>query len=360
MVSRPPGLRRRAALGLGAAGVLARPRRARAAARSVSFTLPGAPDGASMIAYIAKANGYWAEAGLDVTIARGVGPVATAQAIGAGQFDFGLSTACAGLQQAAKRLPLIQIASCSYDMMMAIAVPADSPMRTPKDLEGHSMVFTPSSEEYPFLPAFAAAARFDLARVKQIAADPATRNSLFVQRKADSVSGRASAMIPVFATGHTPVRTMLFSRFGLSCYGNTLMTQPARLTSDPATVRGIATGLMQAARFVLLQPADALKIFVNAVPEIALAQNGAEQARLGIGLFQVAMLDETVKGRSLGTMDPKAFGTMGDLVMHTLAATGDRLPFRRMTNDFLGAVTLTPDEWTKASAAAAEFKALLA
>jgi ABC-type nitrate/sulfonate/bicarbonate transport system substrate-binding protein len=50
-----------------------------------------------------------------------------------------------------------------------------------------------------------------------------------------------------------------------------LMTQPSRLASDPDTVRGVTTKLMQAARFVLLQPADALKIFIKAVPALRAA-----------------------------------------------------------------------------------------
>ncbi len=359
--SQPAAVTRRTILALaGAAGALAaRPRRAKAAPKRVSFTLPWIPEGANMIAYVAHANGYWADAGLDVTISRGFGSVAAAQAIGAGRFDFGLSVASTGLQQSAKGLPIVQIACCSYDVMMGVAVPADSPIHAPKDLEGHTMASTTSSGEYPFLPAFASAAGFDFDKVKHISADANVRNSMFVQRKVDAVTGLAPTLVPTFSTENTPVRMMLFSRYGLSFYGNTLMTQPARLASDPDTVRGITTGLMKAARFVLLQPADALKIFIKAVPEIALAKSGTEQSRLGIGLFQVAMLNDAAKGHPLGYSDPAAFEKMTDLVMHTLAAPTDKRPTQTMTNDYIGAVTLTADEWTRAEAAAAEFRALV-
>lgn len=355
-----PHLTRRAALGLAASvGSVAAFARRGLAAKPVSFTLPWVPEGANMIAYIARENGYWSKAGLDVTVSRGSGSVAAAQAIGAGRFDFGLSVASAGLQQAAKDLPLMQIACCSYDAMMGVAVRADGPIKTPKDLEGRSIASTTASAEYPFLPAYAAAAGIDYAKIKHIAADPNVRNSMFVQGKVDAVSGLAPTLIPTFKALNVPIRFMLFSRVGLSFYGNMLMTQSARLTADPKTVHGIATGLMQAARFVLLQPDAALKIFLKAVPELQLAANGAEQSRQGIGLFCVAMLNAADRGHALGYSDPATFKQMSELVMKALAAPGDKMPAQVMSNDFIGDVVLTDAERKQAEASAADYRKLL-
>jgi len=350
-------LTRRTALGLAAAAAVIS-RRARAA-KPVSFTLPWVPEGANMIAYIAKENGYWADAGLDVTVSRGSGSVAAAQAIGAGRFDFGMSVASAGLQQAAKGLPLVQIACCSYDAMMGVAVHKDGPIKTPKDLEGHSIASTTASGEYPFLPVYAAAAGIDYAKVNHIAADPNVRNAMFVQDKADAVSGLAPTLVPTFQALGAPIRFMLFSKVGLSFYGNMLMTQATRLTSDPETVHGITNGLMKAARFVLLDPDAALKIFLKAVPEIGLAAKGEEQTRLGIGLFQVAMLDPAARGHPLGYSDPATFAKMSGLVMQALAGPDDKMPAQVMSNDFVGAVSLTAEERTKAEAAAEPFRKLV-
>lgn len=355
-----PHVTRRAALGLvaGAGALAALPRRSHAA-KPVSFTLPWVPEGANMIAYVARENGYWSSAGLDVTVSRGSGSVAAAQAIGAGRFDFGLSVASAGLQQAAKGLPLIQIACCSYDAMMGVAVRAAGPIKTPKDLEGRSIASTTASAEYPFLPAYAAAASIDYSKIKHIAADPNVRNSMFVQGKVDAVSGLAPTLIPNFKALNVPIRFMLFSQAGLSFYGNMLMTQTPRLTSDPEMVHGITTGLMRAAKFVLLQPDAALQIFLKAVPEIQLAANGTDQSRLGIGLFRVAMLNSTGRGHPLGYSDPATFGKMSNLVMKALAAPGDKMPAQVVRNDFIGQAALTESEWQQAETSAAPFRKLV-
>ncbi len=69
--------------------------------RKVTFTLPFLAEGNNAYAFVAKANGYWDELGLDVAIRRGYGSIAAAQAIGAGQFQLGLAVPSAAIQQAA-------------------------------------------------------------------------------------------------------------------------------------------------------------------------------------------------------------------------------------------------------------------
>ena len=188
-------------------------RRLRAAPnRKVRLTLPWVAEGSNAYAFVAKANGYWAEAGPDVEISRGYGSVAAAQAVGAGQFDFGLAAASAGIQQAAKGLPTVSIACCGYDATMTIAVQADSPVRVPKDLTGKSLGGTVNSGEYPFLPAFAKASGLDLATVKLVQVDPNVRQRLLMEGQVDAICGFAISIAPVFVANNKPLRFMLYSK----------------------------------------------------------------------------------------------------------------------------------------------------
>ncbi|HXO03297.1 MAG TPA: ABC transporter substrate-binding protein, partial [Stellaceae bacterium] len=59
--------------------------------KPVKFTLPWVSEGSNLFTYVAKGMGFWEKHGLDVSIARGSGSVAAAQAIGTGQFDFGMA-----------------------------------------------------------------------------------------------------------------------------------------------------------------------------------------------------------------------------------------------------------------------------
>src|SRR5258708_21256155 len=93
------------AAGLGAVAVSAFGKPAIAQQRNITFTLPWVPEGPNLITFVAKANGYWSKAGLNVDIAKGSCSVGAAHALGNGQFHFGLSAATAGLQHSALGLP---------------------------------------------------------------------------------------------------------------------------------------------------------------------------------------------------------------------------------------------------------------
>ena len=139
--------------------------------RNLRFALPWVAEGSNLFTYVAKHRGLWAKHGLNVEVIRGTGSVAAAQAIGTGQFDFGMAAASAGILQSARGLPLSLIGVCAYDATMGVGVLADSSIKTPKDLEGRKMASVVTSGEYPYLPAFAQRAQFDLKKIDIVQVD---------------------------------------------------------------------------------------------------------------------------------------------------------------------------------------------
>jgi len=326
--------------------------------RKVTFTLPWLAEGSNVYAFVAKANGYWADAGLDVQISRGYGSIAAAQAVGAGQFEFGLAAASAGIQQAAAGLPLVAIACCGYDATMSVAVSENSPIHTPKDLAGKSMGCTVNSGEYVFLPAFAKAAGLDLASVKIVQVDPNVRQRVLMERQVDAISGFAISIAPVLVANDMKARFMLYSAYGLKFYNNALLTKPETLKTDPKLCAAMAEGICKAIKFCLLQPDDALALFIKQVPETALAAHGAQQVRTGLGIFDVTAIGDPAKQHGVGWSEPADYAAMTDLVMRYAAGPNDKTPDLAglLTNDFVGGVTLTPDEWAKAEANVKEYR----
>jgi ABC-type nitrate/sulfonate/bicarbonate transport system substrate-binding protein len=352
--------RRGAMLAL-AAPALATGARAQAL-KPVSLTLPWLAEGSNLFAHVAKAKGYFAEAGLDVTISRGFGSVAAAQAVGAGRFDFGIAAPSAALQQIAKGLPLISLATLAYDATMGIAVPADGPIRKPADLAGRTMAGTITSGEYPFLPAWAKRAGLDLAQVKLVTTDPNLRQRLLMEKQADAISGFVISMAPTFGALGFAARYMLFSGVGLPLYSNALLTQQARLRSDAATCQGMTTALLKAIRLTLLEPEEAMRLFFAAVPEAGLAPGAREQVRIGLGIFRRTVIATPPRQSGLGFTPDAGWDAMTELVMEFVAAPGDARPERAatMTNALVGGVTLTGQEWSAADATSREFAAILA
>jgi hypothetical protein len=154
---------------------------------------------------------------------------------------------------------------------------------------------------------------------------------------------------------------MLFSDVGMTMYNNALMTQPGRLANETQLCAAMADGLLNAHKFVLLEPEESMKLFFKEVPEIALAAHGREQTRVGLGIYRYQSLRTPAKVGGLGYAQPKDFEAMTDLVMKYIAREGEKRPaFADMvTNQFAGQIKLTDAEWATAMKGMEEFKGYL-
>jgi NitT/TauT family transport system substrate-binding protein len=329
--------------------------------RKVTLTLPFIAEGSNAFAFIAKANGYWDEAGLDVQISRGTGALIAAQAVAAGQFQFGLAAGTAGIQVAAKGVPLVSLACCGYDGTMGICVLDDSPIKAPKDLVGRKLASTVGSGEYPFLPLFAQRTGFDLDKVQRVQTDANVRQRILMNKEVDAISGYAISFVPPLVAQKYSVRSMLFSHYGMTLYNNCLLTKPEMLRDERKLCADVTAGILKALKFIMLEPDAAMKAFVKLVPETALSPASLEQLRLGIGIFNVDMLFDPARKDGLGATSAADYETMTDLVMTYVASPGDTKPkvADLFTNDLVGGLRLSPEEWAKAESLAAPFRQYL-
>ena len=326
--------------------------------KAVHFTLPWVAEGSNLFIFVAKGMGYWEKHELDVDIARGSGSVAAAQAIGEARFDFAMCSPSAAILQATKGLPTVALAACAYDATMGIGMLIDGSIKSPKDLEGRQLASTVTSGEYPFLPAFAENAGFDLARVTRVQVDNKVRDRLLSEGKVDAISGYASSAMPTYVATGVKARFMLFSDFGLLNYGTAVMTQPKRLAEEPELCAAFVDGALQGLKATMLDPAQAMKVFFKQVPEMALASQAREQIRVGTGINIYVSARDIIRAHGMGYMEPKDYEVMTDLVMKYIARDTDKRPAvaDMMTNRFVGAIALTEEEWGQTQKNAQEFR----
>jgi ABC-type nitrate/sulfonate/bicarbonate transport system substrate-binding protein len=326
--------------------------------KAVTFTLPWVAEGSNLFTFVAKGMGFWEKHGLDVDIARGSGSVAAAQAIGEARFEFGMASPSASILQAIKGLPTVALAVCAYDATMGIGLLSDGPIKSPKDLEGRQLASTVTSGEYPFLPAFAENAGFDLAKVTRIQVDNKVRDRLLSEGKVEAISGYASSAMPTYIATGVKARFMLFSDFGLLNYGTAVLTQPKRLAEEPELCAAFVEGALQGLKATMLDPTEAMKVFFKHVPEMALATQAREQIRVGTGINIFVSARDIIKTNGMGYIEPKDYEVMTDLVMKYIARDTDKRPAvaDMMTNRFAGGLKLTPAEWEQTQKNAQEFR----
>jgi ABC-type nitrate/sulfonate/bicarbonate transport system substrate-binding protein len=322
----------------------------------VKYTTPWVAEGSSLYAYVAKRQGFWKKRGLDVEVARGYGSVAATQAIAAGQFDVGHAVTSVMILQNAKGLPLQSIAQLTYRNTMGVVVLADSPIKTPKDLEGKTLGVTPTSGEVPFLPVFARNSGLDLSKVKLVNMNIEVRYRALMDKQIDAMTDFGISAIPPLVTQGYPVRCMLFSNYGMDMYESSLMATPKMIKERPEMLQGIVDGAMEAVAFSLLNPEKALDIFMEEVPEAGMSAKGRDNVKAGLGIFQFAALGEEARHSGFGWANAKNYAEMNDLVNTYLMKGGPKPAVDSLyTNRFAGKIKFDDAQWARAKKRNEEF-----
>ena len=328
----------------------------------VTFSTSWLPEGPNLFAYVARDKGFWKKHGLDVTVSRGSGSGPTAQAVGANSFNFGMAATPTIMIQAAKGLPITCIGQLNYDALMGIGVLASSTIKQPKDLEGKKLGSSVGSGEYPFLPLYAKKAGFDLSKVNMVQLDSKVRDRSLIEKLVDGVSAFGSSTIPSLASNGVDVRFLLYKAAGLEFYGQSLITQTTRVTSEPALCQAFVAGAMESIQFIMTEPDEALAIFLKANDEVAMTASGKDYARIGLGLTNLTNLVPEVTANGLGWADPTKMKAQAETVLEFAAGQGAKLPEMSalFTNQFVGKVRLSDAQLARAQKAVEPYRKYVA
>jgi NitT/TauT family transport system substrate-binding protein len=216
-----------------------------------------------------------------------------------------------------------------------------------------------TSADYPFFAPFAAKTGIDMSKITRLQVDNKVRDRLLPEGKVDAITGFASSAMPGYVASGVKAHFMLYSDYGLTNYGTSIMTQPQRVANEPQLCAAFIDGLLEGLKATMLDPEEALNVFMKQVPELALTPHARDQARVGEGILIYTVARDIVKDHGLGYLEPKDYDAIADVVMQYLANPGDQRPdvAKLMTNQFVGGVKFTPAEWATAQKNAAEFRA---
>lgn len=117
--------------------------------------------------WLAKSRGWYADAGLDVTIRGGRGSGLAIQVVTAGKADFGNAASSSLVQAVAKQnVPIKMVAVFFQRDTTGIGFMKSSGIKSPKDLEGRKIGLVPGGIHYLLWPSFARAAGIDASKVQ--------------------------------------------------------------------------------------------------------------------------------------------------------------------------------------------------
>ena len=278
--------------------------------RKVTFLFDVSPYGKHALFYPALENGYFKDAGLDVSFQSGKGSSDVAVKVAAGAAEFGFADAATTMLARGTGAKVKQIMMVHYKAMNNVLTLPTKAVRKPKDMEGMKLGATAGDAPRIALPAFAKINNFDASKVEIITMESSAKPAMLMSKQVDGVLSLA-AYTPVMAIAAKrmgqEIVEMLYSDFGLDIYSNGIIARDETLAGDPALVRGFVEALVRSCVFAVEKPDEALAMFMKhnqaANPEIARAQFAVAIRHL--------MVDE-VRQNGIGPMsDKKMAFTLG-------------------------------------------------
>ena len=343
-----------------AAGGLSMPAIAQGA-KTVKFTLPWLANGSSLFVFVAKNQGYFKKRGIDIAISRGFGSVAAAQAVGAGEFDYGMIFAGGTILGAARGLPLVAMGTLGYDSTMGMTVRADSPIKEAKDLQGKKIGIVPASAEAPYWPAYVRKTNIDVSGNTMVQMDARVLEQGLVNKQVDAITSIASSSIPTMLAMKEQCRFLPWNAVGVSLYAGQIVSTRATLEKDKELSRAVTEAVAEGLAFALKDPEAGIDIFMKEVPEIAITKGGRDSAKVSQAMMHYTAMSKEAQSHSIGYTDMAKAAEMVDLVMEFGAPKDAKKPSTNelFTNEFAGTVKLTEAQWGQVKKNVAEYIAIL-
>jgi len=261
--------------------------------------------------YVADAQGYYEEAGLEVEFnhhavgADQFGPLV------AGQEDMLMASGDEVIQVRARDAEVVYVAVVYRKYPVALIVPADSDVQALADLRGHS-VGVPGEYGANWIGLLALLDAAQLTREDiDVESIGFTQASALLAGHVDTVMGYVNNEPIQIESAGTPVRTFSVSDVS-PLVANGLVVTDEYLDENPDTVRAMIEATLRGLEFALENPEETVEIAKDYVPTLTDAEQ--EAAALEV-LLATLPLWEVESGGELGAGDPADWEAMAAFLL---------------------------------------------
>jgi NitT/TauT family transport system substrate-binding protein len=256
--------------------------------------------------FMAQDKGYFKAEGLDVEIDQGEGSSASITKVAAGAYQAGFGDINALINLAATRPADAPVAVYMiYNTPpFTIVVKKDSPIKTPKDLEGKTVGGPANDGALKLFPAFAKVAKIDAGKVNITNMAPNLREQMLLRGQVDAIFGFTNTVyFSAKLVGIDPEKDLRFinyADFGMDLYSNTIVFSRAFVKDNPKAVAGFVKAVNRAINDSLANPEAAMDVVMKREP---LLKRDVEKERL-LATIKEEMNHPEVAKIGLGDIDP--------------------------------------------------------
>lgn len=263
--------------------------------------------------FMAQDRGYFKAEGLDVEIDQGEGSSASITKVAAGAYQAGFGDINALINIAATRPADAPVAVYMIfnTPPFTIVVKKDSPIKTPKDLEGKTIGGPANDGALKLFPAFAKVAKIDAAKVNITNMAPNLREQMLLRGQVDAVFGFINTVyFSAKLVGIDPdkdLRFINYGDYGMDLYSNAIVFSRGFVKDNPKAVAGFLKAINRALNDSLANPEAAMDAVMKREPllkrdvekdrlmaTLKQEMNHPEIAKIGIGDVDAARLKRAI------------------------------------------------------------------
>ncbi len=252
-------------------------------------------------------------------------------------------------------LPLVSIAMVNQRSPVCVVSLKGSGIDQPKDLEGKRLGGTSAGAANQLWPSFAKVNNIDVSKVKMVSLQPGLDMQALSNHNVDAVATVYQSSIPYLAADNIPYQIMFFAAHGVDIYSLTFITQAARVKGSAQEVGAFVEGVMEGLKFAYLSPDKTLEDFIAAIPESGKSDRDRRITRHSLLINTAEGLTEDVRLHGLGWHNPERVARTIEVTDLALNLAKSPAPDTIYTNQFVGNVKLSDDEWQRARASAKEY-----
>jgi NitT/TauT family transport system substrate-binding protein len=207
------------------------------AADSLRFRLEYVAEGYHAHFFLALERGFYADEGIDLTIAEGQGSVTLLKLISEGQDVIGRADYGTMAKAVAEGFSVKAIFGEMQASPICIVSPADAPLAAPADLVGKLLAMAPAESSAQLFPPLLAANNVDPKTVNIVNPAIGAKNVLLLQRRVDAIAGYSNIHpVQLRAAGLDTVYFQ-YADHGIQTLSNGIIANTDFLDENPDLVR---------------------------------------------------------------------------------------------------------------------------
>jgi NitT/TauT family transport system substrate-binding protein len=256
--------------------------------------------------FMAQDKGYFKAEGLDVEIDQGEGSSASIMKVAAGAYQAGFGDINALINLAATRPAEAPVAVFTiYNTPpFTIVVKGDSPIKTPKDLEGKTVGGPANDGALKLFPAFSKVAGVDASKVNITNMAPNLREQMLLRGQVDAIFGFTNTVyFSAKLVGIDPEKDLRFinyADYGMDLYSNAIVFSRTFVKENPKAVAGFVKALNRAINDSVADPEAAMDYVMKREP---LLNRTVEKERL-LATIKEEMNHPEIAKIGFGDVDP--------------------------------------------------------